>query len=26
VSDVNSVLEMYYANPQKVLNRIILNR
>ena len=26
VSDVNGVLEMYYANPQKVLNRIILNR
>lgn len=25
-SDVNGILELYYANPQKVLNRIILNR
>ena len=24
--DVNGVLEMYYSNPQKVLNRIALNR
>lgn len=26
VDDVNSVIELYYKNPQKVLNRIILNR
>ena len=26
VRDVNGVLEMYYANPQKVLNRIVLDR
>ena len=26
VEDVNSVIELYYKNPQKVLNRIILNR
>ena len=26
VNDVNTVLELYYDNPQKVLNRIILNR
>jgi flagellar protein FlaI len=26
VNDVNAVLELYYDNPQKVLNRIILNR
>lgn len=26
VEDVNNVLEMYYKNPQKVLNRIIMNR
>ena len=26
VHDVNNVLEMYYTDPQKVLNRIILNR
>lgn len=26
VGDVNTVLELYYDNPQKVLNRIILNR
>lgn len=26
VSDVNAVLEMYYKEPQKVLNKIILNR
>lgn len=25
VNEVNAVLEMYYSNPQKVLNRIILN-
>ena len=25
VNDVNAVLELYYANPQKVLNEIILN-
>ncbi|WP_405295225.1 CpaF family protein [Methanobrevibacter sp.] len=25
VDDVNSVIELYYKNPQKVLNRIILN-
>lgn len=24
--DVNGILELYYANPQKVLNRIVLNR
>ena len=24
--DVNEVLELYYSNPQKVLNRIALNR
>ena len=24
-NDVNTILEMYYANPQKVLNRILLN-
>ncbi len=26
VNEVNAVLELYYANPQKVLNRILLNR
>ena len=26
VKAVNAVLELYYANPQKVLNRVILNR
>ena len=26
VEDVNGVIELYYKNPQKVLNRIILNR
>ena len=26
VKEVNGVLEQYYKNPQKVLNRIILNR
>ena len=26
VNDVNGILEQYYKNPQKVLNRIILNR
>ena len=26
VEDVNTVLELYYKNPQKVLNKIILNR
>ena len=25
VNEVNAVLEMYYANPQKVLNKILLN-
>ena len=24
--DVKGILELYYANPQKVLNRIVLNR
>ena len=26
VDEVNAVLELYYRNPEKVLNRIILNR
>ena len=26
VNDVNAVLALYYDNPQKVLNRVILNR
>ena len=25
VNEVNAVLELYYSNPQKVLNRILLN-
>ena len=26
VDDVNSVLELYYKNPEKVLNQIMLGR